>query len=86
VAEAKRLVQMQKEHPELKVAGATTTTDAAAIAGFLEKAGGSFPVMAGLDAASKDAWGITGFPSVRVVKDGKRVGDRESAVETALGH
>ena len=86
MAEAKRLVQMQKEHPELKVAGATTTTDPEAIKGFLEKAGGSFPVLAGLKSASKDAWGITGFPSVRVVKDGKRAGDAESAVETALGH
>ncbi len=86
MAEAKRLVQMQKEHPELKVAGATTSADPEAIKGFLEKAGGTFPVLAGLDAASKYAWGISGFPSVRVVKDGKRAGDKESAVETALGH
>lgn len=86
MAEAKRLVQMQKKHPELMIAGATPSTDAGAIKGFLEKAGGTFPVMPGLHAESKAAWGIAGFPSVRIVKDGKRVGDDEGALEAILAH
>ena len=84
MAEAKRLVQMQKKHPEFKIVGATPSTDPAAIKGFLEKTGSTFPVMPGLHAYAKDAWGITGFPSVRIVKDGKRVGDDEAALEAIL--
>ena len=84
MAEAKRLVQMQKTHPGLILTGATPSTDVEAIKGFLAKAGRTFPVMPGLDSYSKEAWGITGFPSVRVVKDGKRAGDKESDIAAAF--
>jgi hypothetical protein len=67
------------------VVGATQSDDTAAVEAFRSKSGASYPMLYGLEASVKEAYGVKGYPAVRVIgKDGRLIGDSLEALEEAL--
>jgi len=60
--------------------------DSVDVEAFFPGAPRPVPVLTGMDKATSTAWDISGFPNVRVVKDGKRVGDTMDALKAALAN
>ena len=64
---ASLLVNLSGEHEDLLVVGATPATDKEAIQTFLHETGGSWPVLYGYGAITKEAYDVGQVPSVRVL-------------------
>jgi hypothetical protein len=76
---------MLEKNRTLRVVGLTESADTSAIEAFRETAGAAYPMLHGLSAATKEAYGVTGYPSLRVVdRQGRRAGDGLEALERAL--
>ncbi len=76
---------MHGTNDKVVIVGVTTSTDAAALAAFREKSGANYPILMGLTEESKAAYGITGFPALRVLAaDGSVAGSDEAAVTKCL--
>lgn len=75
---------MQKKHDNLEVSGATEA-NAAALEKFRADTGAAFPILTGLDAGTKKAYGIVGYPTIRVLDaNGRVIGSDMAALEKAL--
>jgi hypothetical protein len=55
------------------------------VEGFRSSTGATYPMLYGLTDAAKDAWEVSGYPSVRVVDaEGNVVGDSLDALRALL--
>ncbi len=77
---------MRKKYPGLEVIGATEVKDLGAIKGFRERSGADYPILHGLEADVKKAYGVKGFPFFVVInKDGTIAGSDDAAIKSAVG-
>jgi hypothetical protein len=76
---------MRSQGRAIEVVGLTGSTDRAAIEKFRADTGASYPMLYGLSADTKNSYGVSGYPRLRVVdRGGRRVGDDLAAVQSAL--
>jgi hypothetical protein len=86
VREAKELVQLLRDHPDLVVVGATSFSEAGAVADFRSRTGAAYPMLSGVTEDTRRAYEVSGYPSVRVIgKNGGIVGRSLEELKALLG-
>lgn len=77
---------MRKKYTGLEIVGATEVSSVDAIKGFRTKTGADYPILHGLSAETKQAYGVKGYPFFVVInKDGTIAGSDDAAITKAVG-
>jgi hypothetical protein len=77
---------MRTKYSGLEVIGATEVSDVEAIKGFRAKTGADYPILHGLTAETKTAYGVKSYPFFVVLnKDGTIAGSDDAAIAKAAG-
>ncbi len=77
---------MRTKYSGLEIIGATEVDSLEAIQGFRTKTGADYPILHGLTAEAKQAYGVKSYPFFVVIgKDGTIVGSDDAAIAKAAG-
>ena len=77
---------MRKKYEGLEVIGATESSSVDAIKGFRTRSGADYPILHGVTAETKQAYGVKGYPFFVVInKDGTIAGSDDAAITKAIG-